>query len=252
MRKPIIAGNWKMYKSRDEAIDFMYKVSESMPSIKKVDTVICAQAPMMRCLIKRQGDNLRIGAQNLHFEDEGAFTGEISGRLLNSYKVDYVIIGHSERRQYFKETDDIVNKKIFAALRNDLLPIVCVGEHLEERENNLTNQVLTKQIKGAFAGVSAIDMERIVIAYEPIWAIGTGRTATAEQADESCGYIRQLIRELYGSSVADSIRIQYGGSVKPENIDELLAKENIDGVLIGGASLDPDKFIYMANAAVKK
>ncbi|HPJ23422.1 MAG TPA: triose-phosphate isomerase [Bacillota bacterium] len=252
MRKPIIAGNWKMYKSRDEAIDFMYKVSESMPSIKKVDTVICAQAPMMRCLIKRQGDNLRIGAQNLHFEDEGAFTGEISGRLLNSYKVDYVIIGHSERRQYFKETDDIVNKKIFAALRNDLLPIVCVGEHLEERENNLTNQVLTKQIKGAFAGVSAIDMERIVIAYEPIWAIGTGRTATAEQADESCGYIRQLIRELYGSSVADSIRIQYGGSVKPENIDELLAKENIDGALIGGASLDPDKFIYMANAAVKK
>ncbi|HOO43641.1 MAG TPA: triose-phosphate isomerase, partial [Bacillota bacterium] len=243
MRKPIIAGNWKMYKSRDEAIDFMYKVSESMPSIKKVDTVICAQAPMMRCLIKRQGDNLRIGAQNLHFEDEGAFTGEISGRLLNSYKVDYVIIGHSERRQYFKETDDIVNKKIFAALRNDLLPIVCVGEHLEERENNLTNQVLTKQIKGAFAGVSAIDMERIVIAYEPIWAIGTGRTATAEQADESCGYIRQLIRELYGSSVADSIRIQYGGSVKPENIDELLAKENIDGALIGGASLDPDKFI---------
>ncbi len=252
MRKPIIAGNWKMFKTRDEAIDFMYKVSESMPDIKDVDTVICAQAPMMRCLIKRQGDNLRIGAQNLHYEDEGAFTGEISGKLLNSYKVDYVIIGHSERRQYFKETDEMVNLKIKAALRNDLIPIVCVGEHLTERENNQTNQVLTKQVKGAFQGISALDMERIVIAYEPIWAIGTGKTATAEQADESCGYIRELVRELYGSIVADATRIQYGGSVKPENIDELLAKENIDGALIGGASLDAEKFIYMAKAALKK
>lgn len=252
MRKPIIAGNWKMYKTRDEAIAFMYKVSEALPSIRDVDTVICAQAPMMRCLIKRQGDNLRIGAQNLHYEDEGAFTGEVSGALLHSYNVDYVIIGHSERRQYFKETDEIVNLKIKAALRNDLIPIVCVGEHLEEREKNLTNQVLTTQVKGAFSGISAIDMERIVIAYEPIWAIGTGRTATAKQADESCGYIRELVRELYGSLVADSIRIQYGGSVKPENIDELLSQENIDGALIGGASLDADKFIYMAKAALKK
>jgi len=206
----------------------------------------------MRCLIKRQGENLRIGAQNLHYEDEGAFTGEVSGQLLNAYNVDYVIIGHSERRQYFKETDELVNLKIKAALRNDLIPIVCVGEHLDEREKNLTNQVLTKQVKGAFLGISALDMERIVIAYEPIWAIGTGKTATAEQADESCGYIRELVRELYGSIVADSLRIQYGGSVKPENIDELLAKENIDGALIGGASLDAEKFIYMANAALKK
>lgn len=252
MRKPIIAGNWKMYKTRDEAIAFMYRVSEAMPSLKYVDTVICAQAPMMRCLIKRQGDNLRIGAQNLHFEDEGAYTGELSGQLLKSYNVEYVIIGHSERRSYFKETDEMVNLKIKAALRNELLPIVCVGEHLEEREKNLTNQVLTKQVKGAFAGISAIDMEQIVISYEPIWAIGTGRTATAEQANESCGYIRELIREMYGTVVADQIRIQYGGSVKPENIDELLAKEHIDGALIGGASLDPDKFIYMANAALKR
>ncbi len=252
MRKPIIAGNWKMYKTRDEAIAFIYKVSEAMPSIKDVDTVICAQAPMMRCLIKRQGENLRIGAQNLFYEDEGAFTGELSGKLLNSYNVEYVIIGHSERRSYFHETDEMVNKKIKAALRNDLLPIVCVGEHLEERENNLTNQVLTTQIQGAFEGISAIEMQRVVIAYEPIWAIGTGRTATSEQANESCGYIRTLIRELYGSVVADEIRIQYGGSVKPENIDELLAQEHIDGALIGGASLDPDKFIVMANAAVKK
>ncbi|MBN2541023.1 MAG: triose-phosphate isomerase [Bacilli bacterium] len=252
MRKPIIAGNWKMFKTRDEAIAFIYKVSEAMPSIKEVDTVICAQAPMMRCLIKRQGENLRIGAQNLYYEDEGAFTGEVSGSLLNSYNVEYVIIGHSERRNYFNETDEMVNKKIKAALRNDLRPIVCVGEHLEERENNLTNQVLTTQIKGAFEGISAIEMEQIVIAYEPIWAIGTGKTATSEQANESCGYIRELVRELYGSIVADGIRIQYGGSVKPENIDELLAKEHIDGALIGGASLDPDKFIAMANAATKK
>ena len=252
MRKPIIAGNWKMFKTRDEAIEFMYQVSENLPSIKDVDSVICAQAPMMRCLIKRQGTNLRIGAQNLFYEDQGAFTGELSGKLLKSYKVEYVIIGHSERRNYFHETDEMVNKKIVAALRNELLPIVCVGEHLEEREQNLTNKVLTKQIKGAFAGISAIDMGRIVIAYEPIWAIGTGKTATAEQAEESCAYIRELIREMYGSVVADSIRIQYGGSVKPENIDEIIAKENIDGALIGGASLDPDKFTYMVKAAVKK
>jgi len=252
MRKPIIAGNWKMFKTRDEAIEFMYQVSEGLPSNKKVDSVICAQAPMMRCLIKRQGPNLRIGAQNLCSEDEGAYTGEVSGKLLESYNVEYVIIGHSERRNYFNETDELVNKKIKAALRNELLPIVCVGEHLEEREKNLTNEVLTKQIKGAFEGISAIDMERIVIAYEPIWAIGTGKTATSDQADESCGYIRKLIKEMYGTTVAEAIRIQYGGSVKPENIDELIAKENIDGALIGGASLDPDKFIYMVKAAVQK
>jgi len=251
MRKPIIAGNWKMFKTRDEAIEFMYKVSESLPSIKEVDSVICAQAPMMRCLIKRQGDNLRIGAQNLSWEDEGAFTGELSGRMLQSYNVEYVIIGHSERRNIFGETDEMVNKKIFAALRNDLLPIVCVGEHLEEREGNLTNQVLTTQIKAAFKGISAINMEKIVIAYEPIWAIGTGKTATADQAEESCRFIRELVREMFGTVVADQIRIQYGGSVKPKNIDEIISKENIDGALIGGASLDADMFITMVEAAVK-
>ena len=252
MRKPIIAGNWKMFKTRDEAIEFMYQVSESMPSKQLVDSVICAQAPMMRCLIKRQGQNLRIGAQNLCYEDEGAYTGEISGKLLKAYNVDYVIIGHSERRNIFGETDETVNKKLKAALRNELLPIICVGEHLEERENNLTNKVLTKQIKGAFADISAIEMENVVVAYEPIWAIGTGKTATAEQAEESCAYIRKLIKEMYGLVVADQIRIQYGGSVKPANVDEIIAKENIDGALIGGASLDPEKFVYMVNAAVKK
>jgi len=251
MRKPIIAGNWKMFKTRDEALFFILQVSENMPSSKDVETVVFAQAPMMRCLIKRQGTNLRIGAQNLHFEDEGAYTGEISGPLLKSYKVEYVLIGHSERRQYFSETDEMVNSKIKAALRNELKPIVCVGEKLEERENNQTHEVLSRQVKKAFSGISAIEMKNIVIAYEPIWAIGTGKTATAEMADEACGYIRKLIFELYGKVVSEAIRIQYGGSVKPENIEELIAKENIDGALIGGASLEPEKFIFMANAAKK-
>lgn len=250
-RKPVIAGNWKMFKTRDEALFFILQVSEAMPSSKDVETIVFAQAPLMRCLIKRQGLNLKIGAQNLFYEDEGAFTGEISGPLLKSYKVEYVLIGHSERRAYFYETDEIVNKKIHAALRNTLRPIVCVGERLEERENNLTEKVLERQIKGAFEGVKAIDMKNIIIAYEPVWAIGTGKTATAEMADDACGFIRNEIEKLYGKLIAEEIRIQYGGSVKPENIEELLSKENIDGALIGGASLDPDKFIAMANAAVK-
>ena len=250
-RKPVIAGNWKMFKTRDEALFFILQVSEAMPSSKDVETIVFAQAPLMRCLIKRQGLNLKIGAQNLFYEDEGAFTGEISGPLLKSYKVEYVLIGHSERRAYFYETDEIVNKKIHAALRNTLRPIVCVGERLEERENNLTEKVLERQIKGAFEGVKAIDMKNIIIAYEPVWAIGTGKTATAEMADDACGFIRKEIEKLYGKLIAEEIRIQYGGSVKPENIEELLSKENIDGALIGGASLDPDKFIAMANAAVK-
>lgn len=251
LRKPIIAGNWKMFKTRDEALYFILQVSEQMPNIKDVETVVFAQAPLMRCLIKRQGANLRIGAQNLHYEDEGAFTGEISGPMLKSYKVEYVLIGHSERRAYFCETDETVNKKIKAALRNQLKAIVCVGEHLHERESNQTNEVLAKQVKAAFAGISALDMKSIVIAYEPIWAIGTGKTATADMADEACGYIRKLINDLYGKVVAEEVRIQYGGSVKPENIEELVSKPNIDGALIGGASLDPDAFVFMANAPIR-
>ncbi|QWB99631.1 triose-phosphate isomerase [Mycoplasmatota bacterium] len=248
MRKPIIAGNWKMFKTRDEALYFILKVSEKMPEKEKVDTIIFAQAPLLRCLITRQGEELRIGAQNLHYEDEGAYTGEVSGPLLNSYNVEYVLIGHSERRQYFHESDEDVNKKIKAAIRNDLLPIVCVGENLDERENNQMNDVLERQIKGAFKDIPAIEMKDIVIAYEPIWAIGTGKTATADQADQACGFIRSIIKDLYGPVVAEGIRIQYGGSVKPTNIDELISKENIDGALIGGASLDPDHFITLANA----
>lgn len=252
MRKPIIAGNWKMFKTRDEALYFVLKVSTMMPDIDLVDSVILAPAPMMRDLVKRQGENLRIGAQNLYYEDEGAYTGEVSGQLLASYNVDYVVIGHSERRNIFGESDADVNKKIKAALRHDLKPIVCVGEHLSQREAGETNQVLSTQITNAFAGLSANDMDKIVIAYEPIWAIGTGKTATADMADESCGFVRTMVEKLFNETVAQKIRIQYGGSVKPENIDELLSKPNIDGALIGGASLDPDKFIYMAQAALKR
>jgi triosephosphate isomerase len=252
MRKPIIVANWKMFKTRDEALFFILKVSDEVPLIKDVDSVICAQAPLMRCLIKRQGDNLRIGAQNMHFADEGAFTGEVSGPMLKSYNVDYVIIGHSERRAMFYETDDIVNKKILAAIRNDIIPVVCIGEQLKERENGLTNTILHNQIVKGFAGIEGKDMIKIIIAYEPIWAIGTGKTATADIADETCGYIRKMVGDIFGNFVADAVRIQYGGSVNPNNVDELLSKPNIDGVLIGGASLNPDHFIYMTNAAMKR
>ena len=252
VRKPIIAGNWKMFKTRDEALFFILKAADSVPSCKWVDTVICAQAPLMRCLIKRQGENLRIGAQNLHWADEGAYTGEVSGPLLKSYNVAYVIIGHSERRAMFCETDEIVNKKIFAALRNDLLPIVCVGERLEERENGSTHAVLHRQLSQGLLGLSAEEMKKIVIAYEPVWAIGTGKTATPEIAEDACAYVRAELETLFGKETAEAVRIQYGGSVNPKNVEALMAQPDIDGALIGGASLDPDQFAFMANAALKR
>ena len=251
MRKPIIAGNWKMFKTRDEALNFVYQVSNAVPKVEYVDTVICAQAPLLRCLVKRQGDNLRVGAQNMHFVDQGAYTGEVSAVLLKDLSVDYVVLGHSERRAMFNETDESVNKKVHQAFKYNITPIVCVGEHLSERENGTTKEVVKVQVVKAFEGVSAEDAERVVIAYEPIWAIGTGRTATKEIANETCGDIRQVIEEIYSKEVAEKIRIQYGGSVNVKNIDELLSMEHIDGALIGGASLDAEAFIYMANAALK-
>jgi len=252
MRKPIIAGNWKMFKTRDEALYFIMKASVAVPAIKDVDTVVCAQAPLMRCLVKRMGDNLRVGAQNLHWADEGAYTGEVSGPLLKSYNVDYVIVGHSERRKYCFETDDIVHQKTLAALRNGLTPIVCVGEVLEERLAGTTTDVLRRQVTKAFSGLDEKGMKKCVVAYEPVWAIGTGKTATAAVAEEACAFIRAVLAELFGAGVADAVRIQYGGSVNPKNIDELLAQPDIDGALIGGASLDPDQFITMAAAAMKR
>ena len=249
MRKPIIAGNWKMYKNRDEALAFIYAVNYNLPSIEKVDTVICAPFVSLKCLTKRQGENLRIGAQNMHFEECGAFTGEIAPDMLTAIGVTYVVIGHSERRAMFNETDETVNKKLHAAFRHGITPILCVGEHLEEREGNQTEKVIKEQIVKDLEGLTSAQVKELVIAYEPIWAIGTGKTATAEVADETCGFIRQTIAELYDAETAEAIRIQYGGSVKLNNIEELMSKPNIDGALIGGASLIAEDFITFAKVA---
>ena len=251
MRKPIIAGNWKMFKTRDETLQFVYAVSNVVPSIDKVYSVICAPFPMLRCLVKRQGENLRIGAQNMHFAEEGAYTGEVSATMLTSLDVTYVIIGHSERRAMFNETDESVNAKLHQAFKHQLKPILCVGETLKQREAGQTEKVISKQIKKDLAGLSETQVKDLVIAYEPIWAIGTGKTATSQIADETCGFIRQMIQKLYNKETADAIRIQYGGSVKLSNIDELMSMPNIDGALIGGASLIAEDFVKLVNAAIK-
>lgn len=247
MRIPFIAGNWKMNKTRDEALEFMYAVNRSLPKTSEVETAIFAQAPHLRSLVKRQGDFLRIGGQNMHYEESGAFTGEISPRVMQSLGVKYILIGHSERRAYYNETDETVNKKLHAAFKYNLLPIVCVGEVLEERESGKTFEVVERQTRLALEGLTAEQVVATVVAYEPVWAIGTGKTATAEMANETCGDIRKVIEGLYSKEVADQVRIQYGGSVKPANIKELMAQEHIDGALIGGASLDASSFVEMAN-----
>ena len=250
MRKPIIAGNWKMYKTRDEVLSFVYAVNEKMPSNDLVDSVVCAPALYLRDLVKRQGTNLKVGAQNMHFAEEGAYTGEVAPKMLVDAGVTYVIIGHSERRAMFNETDESVNKKLHAAFNHGLVPILCVGEMLEHRESGQTEAVIKEQIVKDLSGLTAEQATELVIAYEPIWAIGTGKTATPEVADETCGFIRETVKELYGESVSEAIRIQYGGSVKVNNIKELMAKPNIDGALIGGASLEADNFIYFVEAAI--
>ena len=252
MRKPIIAGNWKMFKTRDEALGFMMQVNGRVPEQEVVETVICAPFTLLRCLVKRQGENLRIGAQNMHFEEQGAFTGEIAPNMLTSLGVEYVIIGHSERRAMFNETDETVNKKLHAAFKHGLTPILCCGEYLEERESGKTEEVIEGQITKDWAGLTEEQVKELVIAYEPIWAIGTGRTATSAVANETCGFIRKLVAKLYNEETAEAIRIQYGGSVKTSNIDELMAQSDIDGALIGGASLVAEDFIYLAQAAVRK
>ena len=251
MRKPIIAGNWKMYKNADEAVQFAYQVADKMPSVEKVDSVICAPFISLKELVKCQGRNLKIGAQNMHFEEQGAFTGEIAPSMLTNIGVTYVIIGHSERRAMFNETDETCNKKVHQAFNHGLVPILCVGESLEERETGKTNDLLKGQLEKDLAGLTKEQVEKLVIAYEPIWAIGTGKTATAEVADETCGFIRETVKKLYDEETSEAIRIQYGGSVKTSNIDELMSKPNIDGALIGGASLKVEDFIVLVNAAVK-
>ncbi|MDE7263984.1 MAG: triose-phosphate isomerase [Anaeroplasmataceae bacterium] len=250
MRKPVMAGNWKMNKTRDDALEFIYAVSDKLPSSSQVDSIICSPAIILRDLVKRKGNNLKIGAQNVHYAESGAYTGEISPLMLTSTGVEYVIIGHSERRAYFNETDETVNLKIKAALENELKPIVCCGESLEQRESNATHQVLEQQISKAFEGIEAKDLSKIIIAYEPIWAIGTGKVASAEMADEACGFIRSLIAKKYCPNCAEEIRILYGGSVSTKSVSELMAQPNIDGGLVGGASLNAESFIELCNKAI--
>ena len=252
IRKPLIAGNWKMYKTKDDALAFIYAVNLEVPDKDIVESVICAPAIFLRDLVKREGENLRIGAQNMHYAEEGAYTGEISAAMLKSYGVDYAVIGHSERRAYYNETDETVNLKVLTAVKESIIPIICVGESLDTREAGTTDAFVKKQVEKAYLNVSKEDALKTVIAYEPIWAIGTGRTATPEQANETIMGIRHVIKELYGSEVSDSLRILYGGSVNPKNIDSLLATSDIDGALVGGASLDPQSYLTLVKAALNK
>jgi triosephosphate isomerase len=247
-RTPIIAGNWKMFKTVSEAISFVNEVKGS--TVEGVESVICSPFTNLPALVEAtKGTNVHVGAQNLHFEDNGAFTGEISGVMLKDLGVEYVIIGHSERRAYFAESDEIVNKKVVAAFKHGLKPILCVGEKLEEREAGQTKEVCKVQTEAAFAGLSAEQAAQVVIAYEPIWAIGTGKSSTAEDAQDVIGYIRTLVSGLYGAAVADVVRIQYGGSVKPNNIAEYMAQPDIDGALVGGASLESASYIQLVQGA---
>jgi len=246
MRKPIIAGNWKMHKTLEEAKSFVKEVKSLVPPQDKVDSVICAPALFLGQLVElAEGSELKIGAQNMHFEESGAYTGEISPVSLADIGVDYVIIGHSERREMFAETDETVNKKVLAAFKHELTPIVCVGESLAEREAGKTNEIVGDQVKKALAGVDALAVKNIVIAYEPIWAIGTGKSSSPEDANEVCAHIRGVIADIYSDDVANEVRIQYGGSVKPENIKDFLNQPEIDGALVGGASLEPRSFLQL-------
>ncbi len=249
-RKTVIAGNWKMNKTASETKKFAEELKAVMPRAKWCDVVVCVPAVNIQAAIKAFKDlRISVGAQNVFYEKEGAYTGEVSAQMLKDLGVKYVIIGHSERRQYFGETDVTVNKKVLAALEAGLHPIICVGESLEQRELGVTMEVIALQVKSALAGVPADKLRKCVIAYEPIWAIGTGKTATSEQAAEICTFIRTTIRHLYGARIARSVTIQYGGSMKPENAFELLAQPDIDGGLIGGASLVAKDFVEIVNAA---
>lgn len=238
-----------MYKTAAEATAFTEEVKTALPSAEKVDAVVCAPALFLQGLVKRaENTDLKIGAQTMHEEEEGAFTGEISPVQLKDAGVEYVIIGHSERRQYFNETDDSANKKVLSAFDNGLSPILCVGESLEQRESGETGAVVEAQVEKGLADLSPEQAAKLVIAYEPIWAIGTGKTATAEDANEVCGIIRRKIGSLYNEETAAAVRIQYGGSVKPANIAELMSMEHIDGALVGGASLEADSFLKLLEA----
>ena len=256
-RKAIIAGNWKMNKTATEAAEL---IDALIPAVKDAgcEVVICVPftdlvtgAPRGPAVAKTKGTNIHVGAENVHFEKSGAFTGEISADMLTDLGVEYVVVGHSERRQYFAETDETVNKRAKAALAGGLKPIICVGESLTQREQGVTEELIRMQVKIALNGVTADELKNVVIAYEPIWAIGTGKTATADQAEEVCAAIRKVVGELYGADAAKALTVQYGGSMNPKNAEELLSKPDVDGGLIGGASLKADQFAVIVEAATK-
>lgn len=253
VRKAIIAGNWKMNKTRPEAKELLEAIKPLVANAEgKVEVIACVPFTNLETAINATaGSNVKIGAENVHFEKSGAFTGEISADMLVELGVEYVVIGHSERRQYFGETDETVNKRTKAALAAGLKPIVCVGELLWERECNITEEVIARQVKLDFFGVSAEDVKKSVIAYEPVWAIGTGKTATADQAEEVCAFIRATLAKIYDEATAEAVTIQYGGSMNAKNCAELLSKENVDGGLIGGASLKAADFNTIVQAAVE-
>lgn len=247
MRKAMIAGNWKMNNTISEGV----KLIEDLKDLVKdssCDVVVCPTfLSLESCVKAAKGTNIKIGAQNMHFEKSGAFTGEVSVDMLKELGIEYVIIGHSERRQYFNETDETVNKKVKVALENEIVPILCCGESLEQREGNTTEEVIEKQVTLGLEGIDKEEVKNIVIAYEPIWAIGTGKTATSEQANDTIKFIRTTVAKLYGNDIAEEMRILYGGSVKSSTIKEQMAMSDIDGGLVGGASLKASEFAAIVN-----
>lgn len=247
MRKKVIAGNWKMNMLPNETLEYIDSFSKLVKDSEN-EVILCVPyTDLFYALMAAQGTNIKIGAQNMHFAENGAYTGEVSGKMLKAIGVQYVIIGHSERRQYYAETDESVNKKIKAAFENGLLPIVCVGETLEQRENGDAEKVITTQTQKALEGLEDNKIKDVIIAYEPIWAIGTGKTATSDDANDAIKSIRKKISDLYGKDVGESVIIQYGGSVKSSNAKELFETSDIDGGLVGGASLKPDEFAKIVN-----
>ncbi len=250
MRKTVIAGNWKMNQTPAQTKDFITALAPMVAGKDACDIVLCVPFVDIAAAVEASnGTNIHVGAQNVHFKESGAYTGEISAAMLCECGVEYVIIGHSERRQYFAETDETVNLRTKAALAAGLKVILCLGEVLAERQSGITNEIVSMQTKLDLAGISAEELKNVIIAYEPVWAIGTGLTATPEQADETCGVIRDTIAALYGAEAAADITIQYGGSMNDKNAAELLSKENVDGGLIGGASLKTDAFTAIVDAA---
>jgi triosephosphate isomerase len=247
MRRPVIAGNWKMNKTVDEAVKLVEEL-KPLAMGASAEVVVCPTFVCLRDAVKASsGSNIGVGAQNMYFKDNGAYTGEISPVFLKDLKVEYVILGHSERRQYFAEDDSVINKKVIAALNHGLKPILCVGETLLQREAGTAFEVIATQVKGCLAGLEGRSLEDLIIAYEPVWAIGTGKTATSKDANEVIGFIRKQLVEMLGKAVADNTRILYGGSVKASNIKELMNMSEIDGALVGGASLDAAEFSKIVN-----